>query len=115
MKIICLSRRLGLILCVSSVIGLAACDQRGGGVQGRQRTTGEQVDDKTLSGEVRAALNKDAMKFPDIQVTAYRGVVQLSGFVDTSEQKHRAVEIAKNVPGVSKVEDSMTVKEARKP
>jgi osmotically-inducible protein OsmY len=42
--------------------------------------------------------------------SVYRGTVQLSGFVQTGEQKDKAYDISKNVQGVSKVENKITVK-----
>jgi hyperosmotically inducible periplasmic protein len=97
--------------------GLVGCD-REPGVGGRpaaERTAGEELDDKTLTANVKDALGADPMKFPDVQVSSYRGVVQLSGFADTKDQKDRADDIAKRVPGVKKVENNITVKEAKAP
>jgi osmotically-inducible protein OsmY len=97
--------------------GIVGCD-REPGVRGRpavERTAGEELDDKTLTANVKDALRADPMKFPDVQVTSYRGVVQLSGFADTREQKDRADDIAKRVPGVTKVENNISVEEAKVP
>lgn len=41
----------------------------------------------------------------------FKGVVQLSGFVDTDTQKHRAAELAKKVEGVKDLENNITVKQ----
>ena len=41
----------------------------------------------------------------------FKGVVQLSGFVDTDAQKHRAAELAKKVDGVKDLEDNITIKQ----
>jgi hyperosmotically inducible periplasmic protein len=49
-------------------------------------------------------------KFPDVKVEAFRGTVQLSGFVVSAAQKARAAEIAKTVSGVQSVENKLTVK-----
>ena len=47
-----------------------------------------------------------------INVNSYRGVVQLSGFVNSTEQIQRAGEAARKVEGVQKVENSIKVKPA---
>jgi osmotically-inducible protein OsmY len=78
-----------------------------------QRSTGQYIDDKTLQHQVRDALdNNSDYKFGQVNVDVYRGTVQLSGFVDTSDQKSRAEEIAKNVQGTATVENNITVKPA---
>ena len=77
-----------------------------------KRSTGEYIDDKTLSMRVTSALHDNAdYKFDDVDVTALKGTLQLSGFVNTSDQKKQAAKIAKEVQGVTDVENSITVKE----
>jgi hyperosmotically inducible periplasmic protein len=76
-----------------------------------RESTGEYVDDSTITTKVKADLvGDDTVKAHQITVETYKGVVQLSGFVDTSEQKDRAAEIAKNVPGVKDVTNNIIVK-----
>jgi hyperosmotically inducible protein len=76
-----------------------------------RESTGEYVDDSTITAKVKADLiGDDTVKAHQITVETYKGIVQLSGFVDTSEQKDRAEEIAKNVPGVKDVTNNITVK-----
>ena len=41
----------------------------------------------------------------------FKGVVQLSGFVNTRDLKNRAGDIARNTAGVNDVRDNLTVKE----
>ena len=79
------------------------------------RTAGEALDDKTLTANVKAALDADAIKYPDVKVSSYKGVVQLSGFADTRDQKSHAGDVAEKVVGVHKVENNITIKEAKKP
>lgn len=66
--------------------------------------------DQNMAGEVRTALNADSSTYPDVKVDVYHAVVQLSGFVDTSEQKKRAKELAAKVSGVKKVDNNITLK-----
>ena len=75
-----------------------------------ERSTGQYVDDKTLQHQVRDALNNNGTyKFDNVNVDVYRGTVQLSGFVLTGDQKSQAKDIAKNVQGVTDVENNITV------
>ena len=74
------------------------------------------MDDTTLTTKVRSALNDSVeYKFPDVKATAFRGTVQLSGFVVSNDQKQRAADIAKTVPGVRNVENKITVRSAGNP
>jgi hyperosmotically inducible protein len=80
-------------------------------VRGGPRTTGEAVDDATLTAKVKAALVADPVtQARDINVESQRGVVQLSGFVDDATQKNKAGEIARAVAGVSSVDNELEVK-----
>jgi osmotically-inducible protein OsmY len=74
------------------------------------RSTGQYIDDKTLQREVHDALKDNAeYKFDNVNVDVYRGDVQLSGFVQTSDQKSQAKDIAKNVQGVTDVQNNISV------
>lgn len=112
-------KTLKVILLTASLAGLTlgiGCDRDGvdGGPAG-ERTVGQAVDDTSLTASVKSALSKDAIKYPDVNVTSRGGVVQLSGFVNTGDQKDRAGDITKEVAGVKKVENNITVKEQRTP
>jgi len=76
------------------------------------RSTGEQIDDESVRMRVNGALHDNAdYKFSGVNVAVFKGTVQLSGFVDTSNQETKAVAIAKQVTGVKNVADGITVKE----
>lgn len=76
-----------------------------------RESTGEYIDDATTSTKVKAAFVRDpVVKALDVKVETFKGVVQLSGFVDTPEQKTRAAEIASTIQGVSRVQNNITVK-----
>ena len=54
------------------------------------RSTGEYIDDNSIVSRVKDALNDNAVyKFTGVNVTSFKGTVQLSGFVDTAAQKNR--------------------------
>jgi osmotically-inducible protein OsmY len=76
-----------------------------------RQSTGEFVDDAAITTKVKAELVRDeTVKAREINVDTFKGVVQLSGFVDTAAQKTRAGEIARSVNGVTEVKNSLTVK-----
>ena len=101
---------------VCSVLLVTGCD-RDRAATGRpapevERTVGQKLDDKTLGSRVKGALDSSAAyKFPDVKVNVYDGKVQLSGFVQTREQKANAEDIAKSTAGSISVENKITVKE----
>jgi hypothetical protein len=74
------------------------------------RTAGEYFDDKMLVSRVKSALDDQPVyKYPDVKVNTYRGVVQLSGFVATAQQKEAASEIARRVRGVAQIENDILI------
>ena len=76
------------------------------------QSTGESIDDHGITMRVKSALSNDAeYKYPDVNVDTFKGVTQLSGFVNTHAQKSRAATLAKGVEGVKDVENNITVKE----
>jgi osmotically-inducible protein OsmY len=77
-----------------------------------EQSTGERIDDHGTSSRVRAALANDSQyKYDGVNVETFKGVVQLSGFVNTRDQKNRAGDLARKVKGVTDVENNITVKE----
>ena len=77
------------------------------------RTAGRALDDKTITATVQHDLNREPVyKFDGIDVKTYNGVVQLSGFVDTNEQKQRAGDIARQSEGVTQVVNNISLKPA---
>ena len=76
-----------------------------------RQSTGEYVDDASVTAKVKAAFVKDpVVKAMQVDVTTFKGNVQLSGFVDTAEQKARAGQIAAGIQGVTNVTNNITVK-----
>jgi osmotically-inducible protein OsmY len=107
---LCLFLCLGL---ASAAVTLTGCNQSASNTPS-DRTPGQVVDDKTLTANVKTALSQNPdYKFGDVTVDTMNGTVQLSGFVNTADQKSKAVEIAKGVQGIKDVEDKMTTKPAQ--
>jgi hyperosmotically inducible protein len=100
-------------LCLLMCLGLSTAALTVAGCAGDRynRSTGQYIDDKSLTVRVHDALaNNPDYKFDDVSVDIYRGVVQLNGFVNERDQRSKAVEIAKGVEGVQDVKDNLQVK-----
>jgi len=96
---------LGALVIVGGVTGCAGTSTK--------QSTGEYIDDKAESARVQKALSADSeYKYGDVKVQTFKGVVQLSGFVNSRDQKNRAGDLARKVEGVREVENNITVKEA---
>lgn len=75
------------------------------------KTVGQSIDDMAVSTKVKAAFAQDpGVKAIEVKVETYKGTVQLAGWVNTLEEKARAEQIAKGVPGVKTVENKIIVK-----
>ena len=76
-----------------------------------KQTAGGAIDDSTVTAKVKSALIDDpATKAGDIKVETRGGVVQLSGFVSSEEQKAAASKVAQSVEGVKSVKNGLSVK-----
>jgi osmotically-inducible protein OsmY len=92
-----------LILILLTIMGCGSTSTREG--------TGEYLDDTVITTKVKAAiLNEPTLKAAEINVETFKGVVQLSGFVTSSANITRAIEVAKGVAGVKSVKNSMHLK-----
>lgn len=75
------------------------------------RSAGRVVDDRRITSAVEDQLKTEPVyKFSDVDVKTFNGVVQLSGFVTTEDQKERAGSLAEHVPGVAQVVNGITLK-----
>jgi len=99
-------RSSSLIICLVFVVALISCAG-----SRTSESSGQYVDDSVITTKVKTALLVDPdVKSLDIGVETFKGVVQLSGFVNSAEQARKAVEIAKSVEGVRSVKNSLVVK-----
>jgi osmotically-inducible protein OsmY len=93
----------GLLMAATAFTG---CQTR----QSGDRTAGRALDDRMISKNVEKKLEKEPVyKFSDVDVKTFAGVVQLSGFVSSEEQKSRAGELARSVEGVERVVNNITL------
>ena len=75
-----------------------------------QRSAGETIDDGVITAKVKAELiDNDIVDAGEVNVNTYRGVVQLSGFVDSNEEKSQATKAAQSVAGVKEVRNDLKV------
>ncbi len=101
---------LSSLLALAGVISISALSG-GCAATPTSDSTGQYVDDTAITTKVKNALLADgAVKSTEVSVQTVKGVVQLSGFVNTSDQKSAAEKDAKSIPGVKDVSDDLIVK-----
>jgi hyperosmotically inducible protein len=68
-------------------------------------------DDKLITTKVKAALvSEPSIKTSKIDVETFKGVVQLSGYVENVALADRAVDVARGIDGVKSVRNEMRVR-----
>ena|SRR5262245_3307100 len=93
-------------LTVAGVAGVSGCAQ-----SETRRSTGQTIDDASITARVKTALvQAPDVSSTDIDVSTNHGVVQLSGFADSSAEAERAVTAAQSVAGVRSVKNDIRVK-----
>jgi hyperosmotically inducible protein len=76
-----------------------------------QEGTGQYIDDSVITTKVKAAiLGEPGLKVSEINVETFKGVVQLSGFVNSREDIDAAMRVARAVNGVTSVKNDMHLK-----
>ena len=93
-----------VLLMLIAVIGACASTST-------RESTGEYVDDSVITTKVKSMLAADDfLKSFKISVETYKGVVQLSGFVNSQKAVDKATEIVKGVNGVKDIKNDLIVK-----
>ena len=91
------------VIVLASLLGCASTS--------KQEGTGEYVDDTVITSKVKAAIfNDPSLKSAEINVETFKGVVQLSGFVNSREDINKAAQVARGVQGVTSVKNDMRLK-----
>jgi len=99
-------RILGFLLCIALVTAFLGCASTP-----KSAGTGEYIDDRVITTKVKAAIFEEpTLKVFQINVDTFKGEVQLSGFVDSSQSVKKAGEVAAGVKGVKSVKNSLIVK-----
>jgi osmotically-inducible protein OsmY len=97
-----LERKGGAYAVLASVAVLVAC------ASSPPKSPEQERADAATTERVYAALEANPIYyFRDVEVAVDYGVAQLSGYVWTTDALYRAQEIARRVPGVSGVQDTM--------
>jgi hyperosmotically inducible protein len=92
-------------------LGLLAMTLSLTGCHNGDRTMGQAFNDKMTAHDVSRALAKAPVyKFEDVTPQVFDGNVQLTGFVETQEQREEAARIASGVQGVRQVVNSIMLK-----
>jgi len=77
----------------------------------KHESTGQYVDDSAITTKVKAAIfDESTLKTLQINVKTLKGVVQLSGAVDSAQNVTKAGEVARSVNGVVSVKNDLVVK-----
>ena len=92
-----------ILILIATLVGCASTSSQSG--------TGEYIDDSVITTKVKSSLGADDfLKSFEIGVETRKGIVQLSGFVDSQNSVNKAVEITRSVKGVKSVKNSLIVK-----
>ncbi len=99
-------RILAYLVLIMFIAALMACASTS-----KQSSTGEYVDDSVITTKVKSLLAEDDfLKSFQISVETYKGIVQLSGFVNSRQAVDKANQIAYSVKGVKSVKNDLIVK-----
>ena len=102
------------LLVLSSLSLLPAALTTGCAVARHQETAGEYGSDSKITAKIKTALYKDpTVKGTEVKVSTMRGVVQLSGWVDSEQAKDRAGQIARSTAGVVDVHNDLLLPTGR--
>jgi osmotically-inducible protein OsmY len=100
------ARRLVVLLYVAIISFAAAC-----AATPTRESTGGYVDDATSTAKIKADLLQDnKLTASDVHVKTYKGVVDLSGFVNRESDISEAGIVAGRVSGVTSVHNNLIVK-----
>jgi osmotically-inducible protein OsmY len=96
-------RGLVLLVLLATVVACASTPQ--------QSSTGEYIDDSVITTKVKSLLaGDDFLNSFQISVETFKGIVQLSGFVNSQQAAEKAGQIARSVTGVRDVKNNLSVK-----
>jgi hyperosmotically inducible protein len=100
-----------ILLLVLVVFGLASFSGR---ASMAGETTGEYIDDSTMTTKVNAVIVKDSdARYFKIDVTTTQGDVVLQGFVNSRQTEERLVAKIREIKGVKSVKSLLKVEERK--
>lgn len=95
----------------AALAGTAVVTTSGCAVARDQQTVGAYVDDTVITTRVKAKFAEDkTVSAMAISVETLNGVVQLSGFAKTSEERAMAERLARSTAGVKDVRNDIVVR-----
>ena len=95
----------------AAVTAVALIVTAGCAVQRKQETVGSYVDDTSITTQVKAKFAQDeTVSSMAIGVETLRGMVQLSGFAKSLDEKMAAERLARSVAGVTSVKNDIVVR-----
>lgn len=98
-----------ILVAAASAIALIAGS--GCAVMRDQQPVGSYIDDATITTQVKAKFAEDpTVSAGAISVETLKGVVQLSGFAKSSNEKALAEQLARKVDGVVSVKNGIVVR-----
>ena len=96
---------------LATFLAVAALSNSGCASTRTSEGSGEYVDDTVITAKVKSAfLAEKGLKVAEINVETFKGVVQLSGFIESRSDANRAIGLARAVSGVVSVKDDMQIK-----
>lgn len=99
-------KTLGAVLLAATMISIGGC-----AVSRGQQTTGQYVDDISITTQVKAKFANDPnVAATSIGVETLNGTVQLTGFAKSQREKERAVALAREVKGVRAIRNDIIVR-----
>jgi len=97
---------LSVILIASVATLAAAC-----AATPTRESTGGYLDDSTITAKIKSNLTQDSkVSATDVHVKTYKGVVDLSGFVNSRQEIAEAGIVADQVEGVRSLHNNLIVK-----
>ncbi|MEI7637633.1 MAG: BON domain-containing protein [Syntrophus sp. (in: bacteria)] len=92
-----------VLMMIAALVACASTQKKEG--------TGEYIDDSVITTKVKSLLAADDfLKSFQISVESRKGIVQLSGFVDSQKSVNKAGQITRGVEGVKSVRNDLIVK-----
>ncbi|MDT8441175.1 MAG: BON domain-containing protein [Desulfuromonadales bacterium] len=101
-----LQRILQLMVCLVVLAAFVGC-----ATTATQSGPGEYIDDTVITTKVKSEIFAEPeLKSLQINVETFKGVVQLSGFVDSVQSVKKAEDVARSVNGVVSVKNDLIVR-----
>ena len=99
-------KRLSAFLVAALMVSALGC-----ATKSEPQSPGAYMGDSWITTKVKTAiLNEPSLKVMQINVETYKGVVQLSGFVDSAASRDKAVAVARAVKGVTSVKNDLQLR-----